>query len=242
MTRLTTFVIAALSAVGVAAPASAVNLFVNGSFETPAVTAPLPYTYTDHQPGSSTLTGWTIANSVVSQLRSDYAGNPGYSFPAQDGLLSLDLAGFNANGPAIVSQALATTIGATYRLSFWVGNVSGGPFGTDTSIRTLFSSGGKDFTCVNAIAGFTLAWQQCTQQFVATAGSTTIGFQSLDPDFDNSAVIDNVSLERLTDAVPEPGNWALMIVGIGAIGSLQRRRRRASSARDAREGRGRAAA
>ena len=225
MTKLPVPVLAALSFIGVAAPASAANLFVNGSFETPAVTASLPLSYTDHQPGSSTLTGWTIANSVVSQLRSDYAGNEGYTFPAQDGFVSLDLAGFNANGPAIVSQALATSIGATYQLSFWVGNVSGGPFGTDTSIRARFSSGGIDFTCLNATPSFVLAWQQCTQQFVATAGVTTIGFQSLDPGFDNSAVIDNVSLDLIGGAVPEPGSWALMVLGLGAVGGVRRRQR-----------------
>lgn len=233
MTRLPILSIAALCAVSIAPPASAANIFVNGSFETPPVTAALPFSYTDHQPSNSTLTGWTIANSVVSQVRSDYAGNPGWSFPAQDGLVSLDLAGFNANGPAIVSQALATTIGATYQLSFWVGNVSGGLFGTDTSIRALFSSGGNNFTCLNATPGVALAWQQCTQQFVATTGTTTIGFQSLDPGFDNSAIIDNVSLERVASAVPEPASWALMMLGMGAVGGFLRRQRATISTRQA---------
>jgi hypothetical protein len=45
-----------------------------------------------------------------------------------------------------------------------------------------------------------------------------ISSSSGDPPF---ALIDNVQLF----AVPEPASWALMILGVGAVGAIARRRR-----------------
>jgi hypothetical protein len=206
------------------AAVQAANLVVNGSFETPPVTAPAAYV--DYAPGSTALTGWTIANATVSQVRSDYGGNPGYVFTAQDGNAALDLTGFSVNQPTLVSQAIATRIGAVYALSFWVGNISGGPFGTQTAIGVEFSSGGTNFSCTNTQGTFQLVWQQCGAQFTASQTQTSIGFRNLDPPSDYNAMIDNVVVERV-GGVPEPASWAMLITGFGLVGTLSRRRARA---------------
>lgn len=199
----------------------AANLIVNGSFENPPVTALAAYV--DHAPGSTTLTGWTIANATVSQVRSDYAGNPGYVFTAQHGSTALDLTGFSINQPTLVSQTIATRIGAEYALDFWVGNISGGPFGTQTAIGVEFSSGGTNFTCTNIQGTFQLVWQQCGTRFIATQNQTSIGFRNLDPSSDFNAMIDNVVVEQV-GGIPEPTTWAMLITGFSLVGGIARRR------------------
>ncbi|MBX3485889.1 PEPxxWA-CTERM sorting domain-containing protein [Phenylobacterium sp.] len=60
--------------------------------------------------------------------------------------------------------------------------------------------------------------------FATTGNSTTLLFTSLSgqANDDEHYGIDNV---RVTGGVPEPGAWALMILGFGAAGSALRRRR-----------------
>lgn len=75
--------------------------------------------------------------------------------------------------------------------------------------------------------GSTFAQQAVNGINVATSGLHTLTFASRGTGFDRdrTAFIDNVSL---TAAVPEPGTWAMMLVGFGMIGAASRRRRRAA--------------
>ncbi len=61
----------------------------------------------------------------------------GFSFPAQNGVQLLDLTGLNSNAAEGVQQVIATTIGTTYKLSFYVGNIvdPGGIFGTTSTVN-----------------------------------------------------------------------------------------------------------
>ncbi len=58
-----------------------------------------------------------------------------------------------------------------------------------------------------------------TGQFFAGNGSTALGFQP------TLALTDGGALVPAVNAVPEPGSWALMIVGFGLVGANVRRRR-----------------
>lgn len=208
-------------------PAHAANLIVNGSFENDPLLGTT--TFVNHVVGGTTLPNWEIVGPTgarVTQLRSDYADNPPYTFPAQDGILALDLTGFGDNLPTGVRQSIATSIGDIYELSFWVGNVSGGIFGTSSTVGVEFSSGGSNFDCVNSNPGTTLNWIQCSTSFTATATSTAFTFRNLDPNGDNSNFLDNVSVELVSGVVPEPTTWAMSIIGFGLIGLIARRRAR----------------
>lgn len=210
-----------------ASPASAQNLVTNGSFEANTLA---PGAYRDMFVGSSDLPGWTIigmANTRISQVDQGYAGNPGYTFPAQDGKLWVDLAGFSDNAPDGVQQTVATMIGASYDFSFWLGNVSGGAFGTQTLVNYVLN--GNSFSCVNTTQTVNLTWQQCSRSFVATSNMTTFSISNGDPSSDYSSAIDNVVLQlsaRQPGGVPEPATWAMMVLGFGAVGGALRRRGR----------------
>lgn len=207
--------------------AAATNLIINGSFETPVQA---DKGYTDYLVGSNGIPNWQItgiAGTYVSVLNQNYAGNPGYTFPAQDGVQWLDLAGFSDNAPDGVSQTVATVIGTQYDFSFYVGNISGGAFGTQSAVVASFSSGGTTFTCTNTADTFKLTWQLCTQRFTATSATTTFTLTNADPRNDFSNAVDNVSLFAVAapGSVPEPATWAMLVAGFAAIGGTLRRRR-----------------
>ena len=218
----------AVAAIGLhATAASAQNLVTNGSFETNPLA---PGAYRDMFVGSSDLPGWTIigvSGTRISQVDSGYAGNAGYTFPAQNGTLWVDLAGYLDNAPDGIQQSVATTVGATYDFSFWLGNVSGGPFGTQSLVNYVLN--GNSFSCVNTIQTTNLTWQQCSRSFVATSATTTFSISNGDPGSDYSSAVDNVVLQLSAQppgGVPEPATWAMSIMGFGAIGGTLRRRRR----------------
>ena len=204
------------------APAPGANLIANGSFESPAI----PTQFVNYSVGSPGLPNWTIigpAGQSVSQVRSDFAGNPPFVFPAQDGNQWIDLTGFNNNVPAGVAQTVATTAGADYSISFWVGNVSGGLFGTSSTVLVELSQGGGG-SCTNSAPGLTLTWLRCAVEFTAVGSSTTISFRNGDPANDHSNGLDNISVDLVQAVVPEPATWAMLIMGFGLVGGSMRRR------------------
>jgi hypothetical protein len=200
----------------------ATNLFTNGSFEVPA----LPTQFVNYTVGSLGLPGWTIvgpAGQALSQVRSDFSGNPPFQFPAQDGNQWIDLTGFNNNAPVGLAQTVPTAPGQVYTIGFWVGNVSGGPFGTTSTVNVELSQGGGG-SCTNAAPGLVLTWQHCTVNFTAAGPTTTVTFRNADPAFDNSNGLDNVSIDLARTRVPEPASWAMLLAGFALAGGVIRRK------------------
>lgn len=77
-----------------------------------------------------------------------------------------------------------------------------------------------------------------TRAFDALAGFQTFNFNatgisSVQITADSPFAIDNVRLNAVAAAVPEPATWAMMLVGFGAIGFSMRRRRSAQALRTA---------
>lgn len=202
---LLTSVVAAAFA---AAPAQAVTI-INGGFDA----APAPNPYQTVAAGQNSIAGWTVGGASV-----EWIGN---YWQSHDGTNSIDLAGA---GIGSVAQDLLTDLGQAYRVTFWV---SANP---DAGInpRTGFVDVGgaaTQYTFTNTPFNRSdMNWQKMTYDFVGTGGTQTLRF-SADPATSQGyygLALDAVSIA----AVPEPGIWAMMILGFGLIGGTMRSRRR----------------
>jgi hypothetical protein len=218
--------IAVLFAAAIGLPsAKAVNIVANGSFETPTVPVG---GFTSFASGSNAITNWTVVGpsgtsvAIVSGTFTQF----GFTFPAQNGVQWLDLTGVNSNTTEGVQQTVATTPGALYDLSFFVGNISnpGGLFGTTSTVGVQINGGPVvSFTNSGGVGSTSLFWQQFTLPFTATAATTSITFINQDPSGDNNNGLDNVSLSLGRSSVPDAGT-SVMLLSVGLAGiSLFRR-------------------
>jgi hypothetical protein len=222
------FTISAIVLVGVLDASSGVSaaLITNGSFETPIV--PIG-NFTDFAVGSSGVTGWNVfgpAGANVAIVNGIFSQN-GVTFQAEDGNQWLDLTGDGSNSTEGVSQAVTTTIGDQYQLSYFVGNTTGGGgvFGTTSTVGVLLN-GALAFTDTNSnVSPTNLNWEQFTHTFVATGTSTTLGFRNADPSNDNSNGLDNIVLNDLgpVTPVPEPASLGLLAAGLATFAVIRRR-------------------
>lgn len=207
----------------VAGAASAANLVANGSFETPNIVGG---GYVLHTTGSTAITGWTVlgpAGDSVQLTPDTYLG-----LQADDGRQWIDLTGVYGYDKGVRSDAFATTIGATYRISFAVGNYI--PFGPST-VGLSVSGGAEQLFAnpsVDANPKSPMNWASFSVDWVADASNATLSFLGrANGTLSNNAGIglDSVVVEQISAPVPEPGTWALMLAGVGALALGARRRR-----------------
>lgn len=176
-----------------AAPADAANLIRNGSFEFPATP---DGSYTVYSTGQS-FNHWTVvgASGNVATINSNFA-SCAHTFPAKRGTAFLDLTG-TSNTATGVQQTISTTPGATYALTFYVGNIYDTTSGCGTtSTVEVFIDGadlgsfankwGKSITAIS--------WRKFSTEFVAQSGSTTISLLNGDPASDAVNGLDGVSV------------------------------------------------
>jgi hypothetical protein len=157
------------------------------------------------------LTGWTAANTgvygVISGPSSGFYGVAADVSGAEDG--TYYLADGTYGQTATYSQTFADTPGETYEFSVWYASNGGAPSDQFLSIDGVIQ--GENNPAIEA------GWQTFSRTFVGTGLDTlTLGSRN-DP---NANFFDNVSVV----AVPEPGTWALMLVGVGGLGVMLRRR------------------
>lgn len=209
--------LAALLALTLPATASA-NLILNGSFEAPALDSG---TITTFGVGSTAITGWTVLGVDSSIISGDHISSL-LLLQAQAGQQWLDLTGPGTNSSANgISQNIATLVGQTYALSFYVGSA--------TENATLFAStvdvsiaGSARVSYTNPTAPTTqFDWQLFTVQFTATSPTTEIAFYNGSENFNHLSALDNVAVT----AIPEPSTYALLFGG-SILGWVVYRRRR----------------
>lgn len=199
---------AALATVAIAGSANAAtNLITNGGF-----VGNLPAnSFATVGVSTGVIPGWDVLEGTVDWIN-------GY-WPSSDGDgYSIDLDG-NSHGK--IGQTIDTVIGKLYTLTFDI-SANKDRFGTRVAIVGANDTvlGEETYT----YNGGPISYDSRTLNFVANSTSTTISFASGDDDGNCcwGAAIDNVAI-----MVPEPGTWALMIMGFGGAGAVLRRRREA---------------
>ena len=117
-----------------------------------------------------------------------------------------------------ISQIINTTAGQLYNFNFYFASDGGTP----NEFQAYFGNT-QVFESLNAPAfGYTLE----SFDVLATAAQTTLTFAGRnDPSYQ---ALDDVSVTPIAAAVPEPATWAMMILGMGAIGFSMRSAKRRS--------------
>jgi hypothetical protein len=189
--RKLSFVVVCAAALGFCGSAGAASIVTNGGFET------------------GDLTGWTSGggNIVASGSSFVHSGTFGVAFGA-----------VGVTSP--LSQALSTTPGQTYTVSFWLNSNNAFP-----NEIALSWSGTNILDLVNFT---TSGWQQYSFTETASASSTTLLFGlRQDPGFSG---LDDISVSTGVSAVPLPAALPLFATGLGALGLLGWRRKRKAAA------------
>ena len=207
--------IAALATLATAGTANAATeLVVNGSFENNVIAsawAPL-----------SSMTGWTSSASGNSafeiQKGATQGGQGGFNPVAASGTQYLEL---NTDRLTSVSQAIATTAGGTYALSFAYSGRPDTPGGASSLMNVYW---GSTLLTPTALAGNTGGtWQSYSQNLTALGSATVLRFESIGPVSAPTygSYLDNVSVMA---AVPEPETYAMLLLGLGLLGFIARRK------------------
>jgi len=188
----------AAAALAVAASGAQANLVNNGSFEADSQANGTWAIY-------SNLTGWTGIPNI--ELRNNVAGT------AQDGVNFVEL---DSNGNSGMSQSITGT--GLYELSFWYSarpNVAAGSNGLDFSFGSL-----SDNVLYGVAGGAVNNWQHYTA-LVTLSGPTTLTFSAAQTSDSLGGSLDNISVT----AVPEPETYAMLLAGLGLMGTIARRRK-----------------
>ena len=147
--------------------AQAANILVNGSFDN----TPCGAGYCNYAGGGEPAGfGWTVTSNNV-----DIVPGPGTWGTPQDGAQMLDLVGYGSTGG--IAQSFATTIGATYNLSFYYAN-NPYPSGADSAQVTVTGAGSllsSGFTHTTSTPS-NMDWVHFTGSFTADSNVTTLAF------------------------------------------------------------------
>lgn len=192
-------------ALAVGGAAHAANLVSDGDFNSPSGgNAFHPYS------AGSSFGPWTVTSGSV-----DLVG--GYWQAPTPGAGSVDV---NGSSDGAFDQSIATGAG-TYTLTF---DLSGNPNGRPQTQELQVSAGNvtKTFTYTTGTnSRNNMMYVPESLTFKAT-GPTTLTFTSLDQ---KRSPFGPVVADVAISAVPEPAAWALMLLGLGAMGVALRSQR-----------------
>ncbi len=224
---------AAAAALMLTGSAQAVELLSNGDFEAGNNGFYSEYNYltlngyqTNLWPeGSYDVSNDPNADHYLFTSFADHTADPGKLMMVVNGSGTADKVVW-AQGDIGGGTALLGAANTAYTFSFWLAKV----YPSSPANLNLWVNGEKvdGVTFQNTAA--TGVWEQFSYTGVTGAdGLQTIGLtnNNLEPS-GNDFALDDMSL--IGTAVPEPGAWALMIMGFGAMGSMLRSTRRRSAA------------
>ena len=224
--------------------AQASNLVVNGSFESLLVDN-TPSEFGTRHPAQE-VTGWTTdgynfiftpgtADTDVAVSEFGHLALWGPNSGSNNGLpaTSPDGGNFVAMDGAFDVGALSQTIdgltpGQDVTVSFWWAGAQQSGFSGPTTEQVTVSLGSDSQSTVvldNVSHGFT-GWQQQSFTFTPTSTSEVLSFLAVGtpngvPPF---VLLDGVSLDA--SDTPEPGTWALLILGVAGLGASNWLRRK----------------
>jgi hypothetical protein len=222
----------ALALTILATPAgAATNLLSNGSFENgftgwsvnlgppPEGTAPVVIDYNQASAYPSGAFGEAVGTNNVASASPDAVGTK--------------LAYFSSDtaNPHTLSQLVNLVAGVTYNIGFDYyapANGISNPFDATLGFFVDGSQVGSVLRAGSPAGTQAQTWINYSSSFVAqSSGPQTIDFQYRGLGI--TAADFGVDRVFVTAAVPEPGTWAMMLLGFGAIGASMRRRRRVSA-------------
>jgi Protein of unknown function (DUF642) len=170
--------------------------------------------------GSNAITGWTISGSYAllwvptpMPPASPYYGGL-TSSPGNASGYFLDLTGNTDQGPYDgVSQLIATTAGATYKLTFDLGSAT--QWGFEDGLTASAGSTSQVFTSMNT--NTTDTWTSEVLDFTATGPSTLISLVGASGQ--HYIGLDNVDVVQTSmSATPLPATWLMMFSGLLGLG------------------------
>ena len=185
----------------------AANLVVNGDFSAGNTGFTSDYSYSPAAYG----------NNGDYYVLADYNGFKDHTTGSGNFLL-----GDGASNPneRVWAETISTVAGAAYTFSYFHTEFNGGP----NAVLAFYLDGVQTGTPVAPTNG---AWNLFFVSFnsgTATSHTLAIVDQTLGYSY-NDFGIDDIALRGpAVPGVPEPASWAIMLVGLGAVGAAMRRR------------------
>ena len=219
------FAAAALSATSASA---ATNLVTNGSFESNNLSAGEKDWFAD-----SAVTGWTTVANTLNFLASPGTAESSPYLPVYGPFAATSpdggafvMADAESAWRGAISQTLSgLVVGGLYAVNFYqaAGQQSGFSSPTTSQWQVTFGSSSATSDLMSLPEGGAGYWEGQSLLFTATSSTQVLSFLALGTP--NAAppvaFLDGVSVT----AVPEPGTWAMMILGFGILGGVMRRRK-----------------